>query len=184
MRGCRPCSSRRRLSKPGDLSLAHRGRGDHRSGGSAMHRISRLIPEAAGGIMTADDDNAVLAALVRSLGSHSAGRREDVGDVAGRAAFAVAVRRRHFLTRIVLRAMALLFAAATAHADDSAKIAKAVVRAFAFAVAATIAATAPIAAAAVVPNDGRAVVVAFVAVAAAVTFRIRGSRAPAARAVA
>src|ERR1700737_5091930 len=98
MRGCRPCSSRRRLSKPGDLSLAHRGRGDHRSGGPAIHRTSRLIREAAGGIMTADDDDAVLAALVRSLGSHSAGRGEDVGDVAGRPAFAVAFRIRHNVT--------------------------------------------------------------------------------------
>src|ERR1700730_11954662 len=73
MRGCRPSRSRRRLTKPGDLGLAHRGRRDHRSGGPALRRTSRLIPEASGGIMTADDDDAMLAALVRRLGSGRGG---------------------------------------------------------------------------------------------------------------
>src|ERR1700676_1353500 len=97
MRACHPGRSRR-LIEPGNPSLAQRGRREHRSGRAALRRTGRLIPEASGGIMTADDDDAVLAALVRSLGSHSAGRGEDVGDVAGRPAFAVAFRIRHNVT--------------------------------------------------------------------------------------
>src|SRR6202011_4018333 len=175
MRSCRPCSSRHRLIKPGDLSLAHRGRGDHRSGGAALRRTSRLIPEASGGIMTADDDNAVLAATVRTLRGRSVGCRQDIGDVAGRAAFAVAVRIRHFLTRIVQRAMDLQSAvvAMTGHVDN---MSKAAVRAFAVATSGAVAAVAS----AGVRNDGRGVVVAFIAV-AAIAFRIRGAANPAAR---
>jgi hypothetical protein len=84
--------------------------------------------------MTADNDDAVLAAVVRSPGSHNAGSREDVGDVAGRATSAVALRIRPFLTRIVQWTVALPFAATTG-AGHAAEIAKAVVRAFAVAIA-------------------------------------------------
>ena len=81
MRACHPGRSRR-LIEPGNPSLAQRGRRERRSGRAALRRTGRLIPEASDSIVTADDDDAVLAALVRSLGSHSAGSGEDVGDVA------------------------------------------------------------------------------------------------------
>src|SRR3984893_10559843 len=106
MRACRPSRSSR-LIEPGDLGLAQRGRRDRRSGGTALRRTSRLIPEAACGIMTADDHDAGLAALVRSPGGHSASRRTDVGDVAGRAAWAAAFRIRHDVARITRSVMSL-----------------------------------------------------------------------------
>jgi hypothetical protein len=61
--------------------------------------------------MTADDDDAVLATLIRSrsLASQSASRREDVGDVAGRATFAVAIRCRQEVTRITRSVISLRF---------------------------------------------------------------------------
>src|SRR6202048_1235232 len=177
MRGCRPCSSRRRLSKPGDLSLAHRGRGDHRSGGPALRRTSRLIPEASGVIMTADDDDAMLAALVRSLGSHSPGRREDVGDVAGRAAWAAAFRIRHDVARITRSVMPLRSTTYGADPADAAAniVAEAGAVTAAIATTVTTAATTAATTATAMP-DIRAMVVAFVAV-AAVTFRIRSAAA-------
>src|ERR1700726_827288 len=164
MRTGRPGPSRR-LIEPGDLGLGHCGRGNRRGCRTTLHGTSRLIPEASGGIMTADDDDAVLAAMVRTLGSRrqrimttdddnaglaatvrtlrgrSVGCRQDIGDVAGRATFAVAVRIRHFLTRIVQRAMDLQSAvvAMTGHVDN---MSKAAVRAVAVATSGAVAAIA------------------------------------------
>src|ERR1700676_995672 len=172
MRACHPGRSRR-LIEPGNPSLAQRGRREHRSGRAALRRTGRLIPEASGGIMTADDDDAVLAALVRSPGSHSAGRREDVGDVAGRAAWAAAFRIRHDVARITRSVMSLR---STTYGADPADAAANIV-AEAGAVTAAIATTVTTAATtATAMPDIRAMVVAFVAV-AAVTFRIRSAAA-------